>query len=100
MYLLNDCVGTLYSHLAVGTGFVGEAAGGFRALSRGYTHWASGRMDKFEVNYCHPNYCHVRSLMKPSMKQGTYKVYLLLERIVQDFASICIAKCECAAGYV
>ena len=30
-------------------------------------HWASGRLDCIEVNYRHPEYCHVRCNMTPSM---------------------------------
>lgn len=37
--------------------------------------------------------------MKPSMKVGTYRVYILLGH-VGVVAKICSATCECAAGYV
>ena len=37
--------------------------------------------------------------MKPSMKVGVYNTYLLLNR-EGDLASIKLATCECAAGYV
>ena len=50
----------------------------FRALSQGFTHWASGRLSVLEINTQHPNYCHVHSTVKPSMKAGTYQVYVLL----------------------
>ena len=71
--------------------------GAFRALTRGYNHWASGRMDKLEVNTMHPYYCHVRAVLIPSMKPGSYKVYLLLLQ-EGEMASVQTATCECAAG--
>ena len=37
--------------------------------------------------------------MKPSMKVGVYNTYLLLSR-EGELASIKLATCECAAGYV
>lgn len=40
----------------------------FRALTRGYVHWASGRVSTISVNVQHPINCHVQSVMKPSMK--------------------------------
>lgn len=73
--------------------------GAFRALTRGYTHWASGRLQEMEVNISHPAYCHVRCMMNPSMKQGVYNVYMLLGR-EGELATICSATCECTAGYV
>lgn len=88
----------VYAYLAEGVGHSAAVDGAFRALSRGYTHWASGRLDKLEVNAKHRKYCHVRSVMKPSMKQGVYRVYLLLELTEGNMASICTATCECAAG--
>ena len=38
--------------------------GAFRALSRGYTHWASGRLEQMEVNVEYPEFCHVRCYMR------------------------------------
>ena len=73
--------------------------GAFRALARGYTHWASGRLEEMEVNTNHPDYCHVRCRMKPSMKAGIYVVYILMG-CEGGIATICVATCECAAGYV
>ena len=52
-----------------------------------------------EVNTTHPAYCHVRCMMKPSMKAGLYHVYLLLGR-EGELATICSATCECSAGYI
>ena len=90
----------VYTYLA---GEVGSSTcrgqGAFRALSRGYNHWASGRLSGLEINYQNPEYCHVRAMIKPSMKCGNYQVYLLLRRI-GEFASVATATCECAAGYV
>lgn len=71
--------------------------GAFRALTRGYNHWASGRLDQMQVNTQHPSYCHVRCACTPSMKPGRYKVYLLLGH-EDDIVNIEIATCECAAG--
>ena len=91
-------LGLLYTYLA---GHVGRdgSEGAFRALSRGYTHWASGRLEELQVNTNHPEYCHVQCNMKPSMKAGIYRVYILLRR-EGNLAKICSATCECAAGYV
>ena len=75
------------------------ALGRIRDLSRGYTYWASGRLSVLKVNCHNRHYCHVRSAMKPSMKVGTYKVYLLLGR-TGNFATVVAATCEYAAGYV
>jgi hypothetical protein len=75
---------------------VGNVSGGgtFRALTRGYTHWASGRLDRLEVNCCHPDYYHVRCQLTPSMKPGLYHVYILFDRE----PTVKVAQCECAAG--
>ena len=95
--LLEYIVGLVYSYLA---GHCGrdDYQGAFRALSRGYIHYASGRLEGIEVNVNHPLYCHVRCSLKPSMKSGIYRVDLLLERD-GEVATICFATCECAAGY-
>ena len=42
----------------------------------------------------HPEFCHVKCTMKPSMRAGTYHVYLFLGR------EGALATCECAPGYV
>ena len=59
-----------------------KGEGAFRALSHGYTRWASGHMSVIEINTCNPQYCYmyVRSTSKPPMKLGSYQVYLLLAR--------------------
>ena len=72
------CLGLLYTYLAEGTGNQSAGHGAFRALQRGYNHWASGRRNHLEVNYKHPLFCHVRCSMTPSMKPGVYHVYILL----------------------
>ena len=89
-------LGLVYTYLAGHVGRMGEQ-GAFRALTRGYTHWASGLLQQLEVNTNNPNFCHVRIAMKPSMKDGLYHVYILLARD-GDLANICSATCECAAG--
>ena len=70
--------GLVYTYLA---GHVGRSSdqGAFRALTRGYAHWASGKLDNLEINTNNPKYCHIRAIMKPSMNTGLYNVYLLLE---------------------
>ena len=86
----------MYTYLGCGTGR-SQTEGAFRALTRGFNHWASGRLSKIQVNSSHPEFCHVHATCVPSIKQGTYHVYLLLAR---DGAvgTICTATCECAAG--
>ena len=91
-------VGTVYVYLASGAGRdLEKQEGTFRALMRGYTHWASGRISQIEVNLENPMYCHVRSTMSPSMKQGNYHLWLLLGKN-GDFAVVLSATCECVAG--
>ena len=85
--------GTLYSYLA-GVGWC-KGEGAFSALSRGYTYWSSGQMEELGINTHNPYSCHVRCLMKQSMK----RVYILLTRDGK-FAAIAKAKCHGAAGYV
>ena len=38
-----------------------SAEDAFRALTFGYTHWASGRLEQMEINL---DFCHVRCNMK------------------------------------
>lgn len=109
MFMCNSCslsntyqfyVGMMYTYLAAGCGRKDlESQGAFRALQRGYVHWASGRLDRLEVNHHHPHYCRVRCNMTPSMKSDIYHVYLLLGKDEQ-LAKVLKATCECAAGYV
>ena len=96
MYMPFVDIGLLYTYLAAGCGRKGTQ-GAFRALQRGYAHWASGRLDHLEVNYRHPEYCHVRCNMTPSMKTGLYRVYLLLGK-EGALATIKKATCQCTAG--
>ena len=58
--------GLLYTYLACGVN-QSEMHGAFRALTRGYNCWASGRIDQVEINTMHPTYCHVRCTCAPSM---------------------------------
>ena len=66
-----------------------------------------------EVNTTHPAYCHVRCVMKPSMKEGLYHVYLdekeswplfalLLVNALQgnSFPGVCVCVCVCVHAYV
>ena len=86
--------GLVYTYLARHVGHFGDQ-GAFRALTHGYTHWASGRLQEMEVNTKHPSYCHIRCTTNPSMRDGVYKVYLLLGR-EGELATICSATCECS----
>ena len=88
--------GLLYTYLASGCGRK-SSHGVFRALKRGYVHWASGWLDRLEVHYMHPHFCHVRYNMTPSMKKENYHIYMLLGK-KEDLATIEKATCECAAG--
>ena len=91
--------GTVYTYLARQTGQSnGQIT--FRALTRGYIHWASGRVNTISINVQHPINCHVQSVMKPSMKPGTYNVWLMLQGSDMGYASVLRATCECAAGLV
>lgn len=94
-----NVAGLLYTYLAEGVG-TKCVSGAFRALKRGFTHWASGRMGHLSVNYTHPKYCHVKCDVTPSMKTGLYRVYILLIKHKDLASGIVKATCECAAGYV
>ena len=85
--LITILPGVLYSYLAEGVGH-STGKGAFRALSCGYVHWASGRRETLEVNYRNPTFCHVRCTMKPSMKDGSYSMYVLLEKSTQYTTTI------------
>ena len=86
----------MYTYLASGAGRT-QSEGTFRVLSRGFVHWASGRIESTEVNVHNPLYVHVRSSVKPSMKQGSYRVWILLHQD-DNLATVTSATCECAAG--
>ena len=90
--------GLLYTYLA---GHVGRdsSEGAFRALTRGYMRWASGRLEDIQVNTNNPEYCRIQCSMKPSMRAGVYRVYILLG-CEGSLAKNCSATCQCAAGYV
>ena len=82
----------MYTYLAGHVGHNSEQDA-FRALTRGYNLWESCRIDQIEVNIEHPKYCHVRCLIKPSMKAGVYYVQMLLGR-EGELATVCSASCE------
>ena len=88
---------TLYEYLAQGVGNV-SGKGAFRALTRGYTHWASGRINKLEVNTRNLTLCFVRCQQRPSMKPGFYTVKMILRKGDNNVAIIVQATCQCAAG--
>lgn len=71
--------GTMHQYLSSGAGRVCDVEGTFHALYKGYNHLASGRVDKIEVNIQNPSYCSIQCSVTP-MKQGQYKVYLLLSQ--------------------
>ena len=52
--------GTMYQHLSTGVGNEGKSKT-FHALYRGYNHWASGRVDKIEVN--HSQSCTIKNTL-------------------------------------
>ena len=92
--------GTMYQYLSNGAGHDGADDDGnktFRTLYRGYNHWASGRVDKIEVNAQNHFFCFVRCVVTPSMKPGSYKVNLVLS-CENGYGRIKRASCQCAAG--
>ena len=91
--------GSVYTYLAGHVCRSGDE-GAFQALTRGYAHGASGRLEKLSVNTNNPKYCHFCATMKPSMKTGVYHAYLLLGSDAEGLVSILAATCECVAGYV
>lgn len=96
--LMSWYIGTLYNYLAEGVGLSSGEGDfqAFRALSRGFTHWTSGRIESIEVNLKNSDYCQVQCIMRPSMKLEHYRVYILLSTIAEP--NILLATCECAAG--
>lgn len=91
--------GIVYTYLAQQT-CQDNGQSTFRALARGFTHWESGRVSTISINVCNLTNCHVKSVMQPSMKSGTYHVWLMLQRCEMGHANVLRATCECAAGYV
>ena len=96
VYQCLSSTGLVYTYLAGHVGRVSDH-GAFRALSRGYNHWASGRVQEIQINTNNPQFCHVKCKMQPSMKVGVYNTYILLGR-EGEVACIMLATCECAAG--
>ena len=82
---------TLYTCLAEGVGNA-KGAMAFRALKRGYNHWASGRLSKLEIHNLHPSYTFVRSSILPSMRAGTYTVTVILKKEVEVIKDRAIAR--------
>lgn len=89
--------GMVYSYLSKET-CQDDGRSTFRALARGYTHWASGRINTISVNLQHPINCHVESVMRPSMKAGSYRVWIMLGKDDLGYAYVMRATCGCAAG--
>ena len=73
----------MYTYLAGHVGRTGDQ-GAFRALARGYTHWSSGRLEEMDINTNHPEYCHVRCTMTPSMKSIPYHIYLYFSDVMEN----------------
>ena len=91
--------GLVYTYLSQQTSHDnGEST--FRALTRGFTHWKSGRIHTISISVQHPVYCHVQSTMKPLMKSGSYQVWIMLQCDDLGYASVKCASCQCATGYV
>lgn len=100
-HLLNSCRYSLHVHVHVlgrECGMCQESMCILSTYQRVY-HWSSGCTDQIQVNIRHPDYCHVRYIMSPSMKPGSYQGYVLLKRM-NDLATVLSATCECAAGWV
>lgn len=93
------CPGLVYTYLAGHVGCNTSNVGAFRALKQGYISWASGRLERMEVNMNRPNYCHIRTGVKASMRNATYSVYLLVHSTDYQ-VSVERATCPCAAGLV
>jgi hypothetical protein len=89
--------GLVYTYLAGHIGCNSNTVGAFRALKQGYILWASGRLEKIEVNVNRPEYCHIRSAVKASMRKVTYTVYFLFH-YTYYLSSVLRATCPCAAG--
>ena len=89
-------VGMVYSYLDSHTGRE-RGEGTFKALYHGYTHLALSRVEQIEVHCDNPLYCHVQSVMKPSTRQGSYRILLIL-RYNGPYATMSHVTCECAAG--
>ena len=90
----------LYTYLAEG---VGNSQGkkSFRALKRGYIHYASNRISKIEIQNRHSTYAFLRMSTCPSMKPGTYRVTMLLQKEYigeKCMGRVVEAHCQCAAG--
>jgi len=85
--------GTLYKYLSCGE----NQSKTFRALFKGYNQWASGRIERININTSNPLYCFVRCAVIPSMKDGTYKTTLLLRKAPTGYGTVQTATCECAA---
>lgn len=69
---------TVYTYLASGAARA-QSEGTFCALTHGFTYWASVSIDSIEVKIHNPLHAHTQSWMKPSMKQGSYHVWILLQ---------------------
>ena len=89
--------GIVYTYLARQT-CQDNGQSSFRALTQGFTHWKSCRVNTISINVCNPTNCHVKSVMQPSMKSGTYHVWLMLQRSEMGHVNVMRATCECAAA--
>lgn len=90
----------LYTYLAEGVGNT-QGKKAFRALKRGYVHYASNRIYKIEIQNRHSNYSFLRMSTHPSMRPGTYKVTMVLKKDYirgKCMGRVLEAHCQCAAG--
>ena len=60
-------------------------------------HVAFFMADGTGIEHCASLYCHIHAMLTPSIKPGSYKVLLLLQR-EGNVESVHSATCECAAG--
>jgi len=79
--------GMVYSYLANETR-QDDGRSTFRALARGYIQWSSGRIQMMSVNLQHPINCHIESTMRPSMKSGSYHVWIMLGKNDLGYAHV------------
>ena len=69
--------GTVYTYLA---NHVGKDCGDrtFKALMRGYTHLASGRVESIEVNNRSPQYCHMHTISHEAIHEAAQLLCLVV----------------------
>lgn len=91
--------GMMYSYLGSHTGRE-RGEGTLRALSCGYTHWESDHVEQIKVNCKNPLYCHVQSVIKPSMKHEKLSYISIVLKCTGQLSTVSHASCDGTAGYV